>query len=101
MKFIPWEEQNSFGEILWQSQLESEPCETGVIDFGQFRLRPACFFEFGQFDFGQFRLRPISTSANFDFGQSLDVEFLDHKGGAPEGWRPRKGGGPERVEAQT
>ena len=36
----------------------------GVIDFGQFRLRPACFF-----DFGQYRLRPISTSANFDFGQ--------------------------------
>ena len=40
-----------------------------VVDFGQFRLRPIFFFEFGQFDFGQFRLRPISISANFDFGQ--------------------------------
>ena len=73
---------------------------TSAIDFGQFRLRPAFFFEFGQF-----RLRPISTSANFDFGQFRlrpifsDVEFLDHKGWGPEGWRPRrveapKGGGP-------
>ena len=25
------------------------------------------------------RLRPISTSANFDFGQFLDVEFLDQE----------------------
>ena len=37
-----------------------------VVDFGQFRLRPIFFFEFGQFDFGQFRFRPISISANFD-----------------------------------
>ena len=40
-----------------------------MVDFGQFRLRPIFFFEFGQFNFGQFRLRPISTSAKFDFGQ--------------------------------
>ena len=25
------------------------------------------------------RLRPFSTSANFDFGQFLDVEFLEYK----------------------
>ena len=72
------------------------------------------------------RLRPISTSANFDVGKFLDVEFLDHKGtlpnlprrvvapilgkfGAPKG----RGGGPNlekvglgrvglrRVEAQN
>ena len=43
-------------------------------------------------DFGQFRLRPISSSANFDFGQFLDVEFWDHKG-----WVPRRVG-PPRVE---
>ena len=56
-------------------------------DFGQLRLRPistsASFFEFGQF-----RLRAISTSANFDFGQFLDVKFLDHQGWRPRGWRP-------------
>ena len=46
----------------------------GVINFGQFRLRPALSFEFGQFDdfsqfdFGQFRLR-----------QFLDVELWDDK----------------------
>ena len=47
--------------------------------------------DFGNFDFGQrfFRVRPISTSANFDFGQFGDVEFLDHKGWGPEGWRPK------------
>ena len=68
-----------------------------AVDFGQFRLRPAFFFEFGQF-----RFRPIWISANFDFGQFLDVEFLDHKGWGPEGWRPKpgksgvpKGGAPE------
>ena len=49
----------------------SGPSAKSAIDFGQFRLRPAFFFEFGQF-----RLRPISTSANF--------------GGAPKGWRPRR-----------
>ena len=38
--------------------------DTSAVDFSQFRLRSAFFFEFGQF-----RLRPISTSANFDFGQ--------------------------------
>ena len=53
-------------------------------------------FDFGgQFDFGQFRLRPISISANFNFGQFLDVEFLDHTGwGAPKGGAP-KGGAPK------
>ena len=81
-----------------------------AIDFGQFRLRPAFFF-----DFGQFRLRPISTSANFDFGQFLDIEFWDdnvwgfrrvgprrvgqRKSGAPKGGAP-KGRGPRRVGAQ-
>ena len=88
---------------------------SSAIDFGQFRLRPAFFFEFGQFDFGQFRLRPISTSANFDFGPSISanfwmLNFWTSKGGAPKGWRPRgwrpkprKSGprkvGPRRVEA--
>ena len=83
--------------------------------FERDRLRPistsASFF---------FRLRPISTSANFDFGQFLDVEFWDHKGGGPnlekvgveawgpeawgpEGWGGRrvgapKGGGPNLEE---
>ena len=49
----------------------------------------------------QFRLRPISTSAKFDFGQFLDVEFLDHKGWGPKGgaqtwkeWGP-EGWGPQ------
>ena len=32
------------------------------------------------------RLRPISTSANFDFGQFLDVEFWDDTVWNPEGW---------------
>ena len=74
---------------------------TSAIDFGQFRLRPALFF-----DFGQFRLRPISTSANFDFGQFLDVEFFDDKVwgprrvGGPKGWRPKpRKSGPRRVGA--
>ena len=53
-----------------------------AIDFGQFRLRPAFFFEFGQFDFGQ-----------FDVGQFLDVEFWDDKV-----WGPRRVGA-QRVEA--
>ena len=52
-------------------------------------------------DFGLFFLfRPNST--NFDFGQFLDVEFLDQKRWAPEGWRPKprrrgvpKSGAPE------
>ena len=39
-------------------------------------------------EFGQFRLRAISTSGNFDFGQFLDVKFLDHQGWRPRGWRP-------------
>ena len=43
-------------------------------------------------DFGQFRLRPISTSANFDFGQFLDVEFWDHKGWGPKGGAPKPPG---------
>ena len=77
---------------------------SSAIDFGQFRLRPALFFEFGQFDFGQFRLRPISTSANFDFGQfrlrpiSISanfgmLSFGTTKRGALEGW------GAQKVEA--
>ena len=76
-----------------------------AIDFGQFRLRPAFFFEFGQFDFGQFRLRPISTSANFWM-----LNFGTTKGGPPKGGGPEGGGpnpekvgprkvGPEGVEA--
>ena len=44
------------------------------------------------------RLRLISISANFDFGQFLDVGFLDHKG-FPEGWGRRVG--PRRVGAQN
>ena len=49
----------------------------------------------GVIDFGQFRLRPISTSANFDFGQFdfgqfLDVEFWDDKV-----WGPRRVGSPK------
>ena len=58
-----------------------------VIDFGQFRLRPALFF-----DFGQFRLRPISTSANFWM-----MNFGTTKCGALKGWAPKDG--PQRVEA--
>ena len=70
-----------------------------AVDFGQFRLRPAFF----------------SSSANFDFGQFLDFDFMDHKGWCPKGWGPEgwvprrvealkggapKGGGPEGVGAQ-
>ena len=87
----------------------------GVIDFGQFRLRPALFFDFGQLDFGQLRLRPITTSANYDFGQfrlrpistsanSIPANFWmlnfgTTKCGALEVWAP-KGGSPnlEKME---
>ena len=45
------------------------------------------------------RLRPISTSANFDFGQFLDVEFWNHKGWALKGGVgkvvSKKGGAPK------
>ena len=69
------------------------------FDFGQFRLRPistsASFF----FRVRPIRLRPISTSANFDFGQFLDVEYLDHKRWGPQRVEPKggaqKGGGPK------
>ena len=60
---------------------------TSAIDFGQFRLRPAFFFKFGQFDFGQFLTSANSTSANYwmlNFGMT--------KCGALEGW------GAQRVE---
>ena len=61
----------------------------GVIDFGQFRLRPALFFEFGQFDFGQFRLRPI-----------FDVEFWGDKVWGLEGWAPKGATKPRKSGAR-
>ncbi len=81
-----------------REDMQGGPEGAGEIDFGQFRLRPALFFEFGQFDFGQFRLRPISTSANFWM-----LNFGTTKCGALEGWAPKGGGsnlekvGPRRV----
>ena len=53
----------------------------------------------GVIDFGQYRFRPISTLANFDFGQFLDVEFWDESVGPRRVGAP-KGGGPnlEKVE---
>ena len=67
--------------------------ESSAIDFGQLRLRPALFFEFGQFAFGQFRLRPILTSAN-----SWMLNFGTTKGGALKGGAKggaQKGGAPK------
>ena len=54
---------HTFGRMMPQS----------AIDFGQFRLRPAFFFEFGHFDFGQFR--PIS-GPKFRFFSSLSRIFI-------------------------
>ena len=48
-------------------------------------LKSCCLWTWSK---GGDRLRPISISANFDFGQFLDVNFWAPKGGGPEGWSP-------------
>ena len=74
--------KNPTGEKKKARSFGPHPSVPSAIDFGQFRLRPAFFFEFGQFDFGQF----------------LDVEFWDDKVwgprrvGAPKGGAPKGGG---------
>ena len=65
----------------------------GVIDFGQFRLRPALFF-----DFGQFRPRPISTSANFWMLNFGTTKWALEGGPNLEKVGPRRVGA-QRVEA--
>ena len=68
-----------------------------MLDFGQFRLRPAFFFDFGQFDFGQFRLRPIFGCWIFGPPRVGPQRVEARKGGAPKGGSP-EGWGPEGAQ---
>ena len=88
--------------MAWCGHPTSPPRDSchgaSAIDFGQFRLRPAFFFEFGQF-----RLRPISTSASSTSASFRMLNFGTTKCGAFEWWGPTGGGpnlekvGPRRV----